>query len=142
MNDAQIARARALVAHPKWRWLSGMLAVAYLPGGVYRDENGRMQWRIAAPGDTQIGFLPSNLADLEEDGLVYLPDLPDRATGGVLLGALEDTVAGDVRVHSGRYTDSNARHYVVSIGGFRQPHYFDTLGEACADALLDKWGET
>lgn len=67
-----------------------MLAVGWKDRAVYDDSHGGMRWRLGSDGEAQLMFLPEDLAELEGDGLVYLPDLSDPATLGCLLALVRE----------------------------------------------------
>lgn len=126
MNPEQIDLARKLVACPEWRWAPGMLALA--------PEEGH-RWRKTHRGwDGE----PSGWCAGEALPFLAVPDLTDAATAGRLLAMLPpDTVV------SGPCGDDDTWDVTpgaYSAGAMRREGRGATLGEACARALLVRWG--
>lgn len=112
--------ARALVAHPRWRWAPGMRAVGRrgLPLAWFRVEE--------------------HLPRLTGEWADALPDLDDPATAGVLLSMLAGaTDESGASLYSGRRAHVD---WYWSRGDRYGSRWGDTLGHAAALALLALWG--
>ena len=167
MTDELLALARALVAHPKWAWREGMRVVMYTdspwragfpqPTFVYgrvlayrRDHSPHLYvwWEDAVPHGRYTSVLDHPDWDDPDHGEEHLPDLHDAATAGVLLGMLPANRVQGVRpliddiggAFGWRVVCRRPMQAATPRSGF---DYFigDTLGEACAQALLAVWGE-
>ncbi len=140
MTKEQTALARRLAAHPKWRWMPGMLA-------THDEDATRRVLSLDEDDDIWVSngcyceWLDSN----NEIDLWY-PDLDDPATQGCLLAMLDDAV-GDWSWTYERDDDStcldiseNAPGHEMrklSDGWTPHPGYW-----SIAEALLGMWEAT
>lgn len=146
MNEEQLRLARELAGHPKFKWQAGMLARERSPTGNWQP--GDYEWRIV-DGEPDLSAVTSE-GDLHEApnmpvGFVWAhPDLTDDATGGVLLGMLDDghVAMGPEKVQRGSAPAERlwiVKTYVAP-GALGAPYCLGvTLAEACARVLLAVW---
>lgn len=138
--------ARQLAAHPRWRWMPGMLALdSSLSLRVARACGDLIEGTLDNPGHVSPGAL--FVADA-------LPDLSDPATVGCLLAMLREAWTGDEPGGTARFglrdggfvtfdgqgVDCLARRNTGMSGPFTEKHR-GPMGEALALALLAAWGE-
>lgn len=132
MTPAQLDLARRLVAHPKFRWVEGMLAQE-----AGNTAAGRVtSYLPSAPGGPKIAVARGVMgADEEWYCADALPDLSDYATAAILLRmAMEaqepEAVAGRLAYYSPA---------LWNVGVEENPEPTD-LGTVAATALLAAWG--
>ncbi len=136
MTPEQTELAKRLAAHPRWRWLSGMLALAPSHGALRLcAELLEFVWY-----GVQAGQAPPNHAWCIQ-GDAY-PDLTDPATVGCL-AALVREVYGDPDLYCRPAYSGGGRWTVevpseVWIGRYEGVPIGDSEGEAWAHALL-RW---
>ena len=129
MNPQQTELARRLVAHERWEWRVGMMAIG-TSGGL--DSSIRLFWPVTLHKGERgpIGVHNGgNRWPISMHG-PYIPDLTDDATAGVLLGmwreaeGMSDTSAVGVLSAMSLCSDSETTH----------------MAELVALMLLDAWG--
>jgi hypothetical protein len=139
MNQLQIELARKLVAHERWEWKVGMLAIGSC-GGM--DGSIRLWWPVTRHKGERgpIGIHSGgNTWPISMHG-PYLPDLADDATAGVLLGMWREAVKANGDDYEGR----SSRAYRASCVGLMRAAFWDQEGqthmaELFARMLLDAW---
>lgn len=136
MNDEQKELARRLAAHPRWVWRRGVLPVYECAPYVWRHE--RVEEDGWNPQYCDDIAMPNGWPDAKREAW---PDLTDAATGGVLAGMLGPGWVFECCTSSGGATKWKAylRGYILAKDA--AVHCGATLAEACARALLAKWGE-
>jgi hypothetical protein len=148
MTPEELELARRLVAHPKWRWMGGMVAMR-------GDEPERAPIRLAAHGEVASVIWPEGIAgpywfDGRIDSAGLTPDLSDPATQGCLWAMLcEASSYGRAEV---RFWDHDKRPWNVWVTVPETIEGLDATrdtgangllyGEALARALLAAWSDS
>lgn len=140
MTDDKQTLAARLAAHPRWRWMPGMLAVG----------ESREWWRVSGPAE---GYVEASaLAVGESTGVdmwersephpPIVPDLSDRATIGCLVGMLRE-VHPDAVVWPDRGEFCVLSYLHISYDDLSIWHVakHHQEGPAVALALLAAWGD-
>jgi hypothetical protein len=137
VTETEIEWAKRLAAHPRWKWMAGML--------------GRFQGRVSYQANESrivIDDIDSRTGQMElvAPGDLGGPDLADPATLGCLDAMLYEAGEGIVTVIS----DPVEMHrWHIMCAEFRGQHCqwqhhgagtFATKGEALARAILAAWG--
>lgn len=140
MTPAQLDLARRLVAHPKWRWVAGMVA----------DE-----MRLMGPEEVPVQLNGSNGGWICDDNpsppFPMIPDLTDYATAAILLRMAHEADQTDRRhspvlVYAGGVAAVPADRNMVwgchIVPGDKHGWAESKdLGTVAAQALLAAWGE-
>ena len=127
--------ARKLAAHPRWRWVEGMLlaelgyARRWRIGGRDTDHT---FWLVVSDGQVRWAVLGSNSE--------WTPDLTDAATAGVLLGQIPHLREVVHRENPEAWCVRWAELPAGSVWRVSTRPWCPTLGEAAALALLSLWG--
>lgn len=112
-SPAQIALARALVGHPRWRWAAPMEAAQ--PGGAVLEVRS---------GAAHVGEA--------------LPNFGASGTLAALVRELDGACGAGVRWEVGRR--GGVYWCRLEAGAFAREWAAATVGEAVAHALLARWG--
>jgi hypothetical protein len=131
VSPVELALARRLAQHPRFRWMPGMR--------VWRPNGNGWHVTYVTPVELWSGdsYDPINGS--------HVPDLSDPATQGWLLSMLRDAINdGLTTMEIWMEPTDGKKSVIVTIKPLGEtPHgpWASTLGEALARALLAAWGE-